>query len=210
MSQIFDEQQNIISVVVVTTSLLFTQAPINRQRLTMQLQYSSYAYGWLVDWSMLVNVNVILTTCIFLCHRHDINRHRQGLTMQNYSKLQVQCGTKATAPLLLMVTTGKSQSSKIDWSILDDTNLKYFKMSMSYSPPACSSLFSMSCFKSWIFAGNFRPVHSYPRVLSSTSTCNFTDPVLVGDPTIEHGGVFTNCNKVIDGFLPRAHFLDQE
>jgi hypothetical protein len=54
---------------------------------------------------------------------------------------------------------------------MDDTSLKYFVMLMSYLLPACSSFFSMSCFKSWILAGNFRPVHLYPQVYSSASTC---------------------------------------
>jgi hypothetical protein len=39
---------------------------------------------------------------------------------------------------------------------------------------------------------------------------NLTNPVLVGDPSIQHGFVVTNCKKGCDGILPQAHFLDRK
>jgi hypothetical protein len=38
---------------------------------------------------------------------------------------------------------------------------------------------------------------------------NLTDPVLVGDPSIEHG-IVTNWQKRFSGFLPWAHFRDEK
>jgi hypothetical protein len=63
LSLIFDEQQNIIYVVVVTASLLFAQAPINRQRLTM-LQQQNFKLR-LLSFSPLIRSSTTIDLLLF-------------------------------------------------------------------------------------------------------------------------------------------------
>ncbi len=88
---------------------------------------------------MLDDVDVILSTCMFFYRHHDITPFHTSInqpTLEMIDDAELHTDTTKLQAPLLEVTTGKSQSSKIDWSMLNDTNLKYFEMSMSYSPPA--------------------------------------------------------------------------
>jgi hypothetical protein len=46
--------------------------------------------------------------------------------------------------------------------------------------------------------------------ITVTIISNPADPVLVRGPSIGHGVLITDCKKGCDGFLPRAHFLDNK
>jgi hypothetical protein len=53
------------------------------------------------------------------------------------------------------------------------------------------------------------------QICNGTSTLfatisNLKDPVFVRDPSIQHEGAITNHQKLFDGCLPRAHFLDDQ
>jgi hypothetical protein len=55
--------------------------------------------------------------------------------------------------------------------------------------------------------------HSHVQIrngaIAVTTILNLTDPVLIGDPPIEHGLV-TNWQKGHYSFLPQAHFRDEK
>ena len=165
LSQIFREQQNIISVVVVTTSFLFT---------------------------------VLVTTS----HKHQSTDIDNDCWCRTITKLQ-----------LLKVTTGKSQSSKIDWSIVESNNFFCYLSLWDSDPPAVvekhptflSGMIVLPHAKLW-----HPHVEVHNITVSFPSASNWSHPGRGGYPSIEHGFVVTNCKKGCAGFLPRAHFLHKK
>jgi hypothetical protein len=61
----------------------------------------------------------------------------------------------------------------------------------------------------WTLPG-YSHVQIRNEAIAAATISNLTDPVLVRDPSIEHG-LATNYQKCFyGGFLPRAHFRDEK